>query len=110
MKAQHPYRQGDILLIPITAMPRNLKPIDRVNGRIILAEGEVTGHHHAIADDAATLFCSADLSEMADRFLQVDAEVAIRHEEHDTVTLPAGGYILRRQREYTAAAPRRVAD
>lgn len=83
---QHPYRQGDILLVPVKEVPEGLSEVPRQDGRIVLAEGEATGHLHAIADQAAT-FLASDLAEIEGRFLAVESEVALTHPEHDTITL-----------------------
>jgi len=105
------YRQGDVALIPTTAIPEGAKPVERDGGRIVLAYGEVTGHAHAILDRGAELLATADTE---DRFLSIMASsgVALVHEEHATITLPPGNYVVRRQREYTSAdmPPLRVAD
>lgn len=103
-------RQGDVLITRIPSIPSDLSEVKRDRGRVVLAYGEVTGHAHAILDDPVTLFAPADLDEMTDRFLQVEQEAALTHEEHDTITLPPGNYLVRRQREYTPAAPVYVAD
>lgn len=116
MKTRTPIRQGDILIIPIAnrELPKQLVPVDRDRrGRIIIAEGETTGHCHAILDDPVTLFRQDDLDEMADRFLLVEQEqgVDLVHEEHDTVRIPAGAHVIRHKREYQPAElPRAVAD
>lgn len=95
-------RQGDLLLIPVTTIPEDLAEVPRVRGQIVLAEGEATGHLHAIESPEAT-FLAADLAEIEGRFLAVEAEVDLTHPEHDTVTLPPGTYEVRRQREYADA-------
>jgi len=95
-------RQGDILLVPVEKLPDGLTEVPREKGRIILAEGEETGHLHAIASPEAT-FLAEDLNEIEGRFLKVEAEVALTHPEHDTVTLEPGVFEGRRQREYTEA-------
>lgn len=95
-------RQGDILLIPVSTIPEGLAEVPRVHGQIVLAEGEATGHLHAIESPEAT-FLAADLAEIEGRFLAVEAEVDLTHPEHDTVTLPPGNYEVRRQREYVDA-------
>ena len=118
MKTRQPLRQGDILLIPVAKrdVPKNLIEVPRdKRGRIVLAEGEVTGHAHAILDDSATLFQQADLDEMADRFLKVEAEVSVVHEEHNAVVTgqPARNedwWIVRHKREYRPQEIVRVAD
>lgn len=104
------YRQGDVLIIPTTnTKPADATKVKRDRGRIVLAYGEVTGHAHAIADKDATLYHDPTLE---DRFLRVLAAggVDLRHEEHGTIHLPAGDYIVRRQTEYTPEAIRQVAD
>lgn len=99
---RQPVRQGDVLLIPVDELPKGLVRMKRdKKNRLVLADGEVTGHAHAILEDTATLFRQKDLREMSDRFLRVEQEANLVHEEHGTITLPAGDYIVRRKREYT---------
>lgn len=113
MKQRRPIRQGDILLIPVAKreVPKGLTAIPRDRkGRLVLAEGEVTNHCHAILDHPVTLFRQADLDEMADRFLRVEQEVELVHEEHATLTVPEGDWIVRHKREYQPEAIVRVTD
>lgn len=102
------YRQGDVLLVAVPAIPENARPRPRDQGRIVLALGEATGHAHAIADPRATLL----ETQLQERFLHILAEggVLLRHEEHDPVPLPQGVYLVRRQREYVPGDWRMVAD
>lgn len=110
MKRQ-PHRQGDVLFIPIDAIPKGVKAVPRdERGRIVLAEGESTGHAHCVLDDPATLFVADDLNEMADRFLVVEQEVHVVHEEHSTVALESGNWATRRKREYAPERPKIIAD
>ena len=108
------YRQGDVAIRKIERLPIAAQtPIDRDGGRIVLAYGEVTGHAHAILEpDTDVRFMGT--AELAQRFLEVLAEVGVRlvHEEHDTIDLPAGTYEVIRQREYDLANgnTRMVAD
>jgi hypothetical protein len=104
-------RQGDILLVPVEKLPDGLKEVPREDGKIVLAEGEATGHLHMIEAPEATFFAK-DLGSPEDRYLVVaEAEaitaeaagVALTHPEHDTVTLEPGAYEVRRQREYSQA-------
>jgi hypothetical protein len=103
------FRQGDVLIIPVNAMPENMKKVARENGRLILAHGEATGHAHAIKDKRAALFRDPKLAAI---FMHVsgDAPVALEHDEHDTIQVPPGNYRIRRQREYSPEAIRNVAD
>lgn len=90
------YRQGDVFLRPVSSIPADAKPIKRVGGRVILAEGEVTGHHHAIQDAGVAL-----LEHEARRYLRVPETAALRHEEHTKVDVAPGLYEVVIQREYT---------
>ena len=58
------YRQGDVLIVPITSIPKTVEPIAREQGRIILAHGEVTGHAHAIKDRGVTAFRDDKLNKL----------------------------------------------
>jgi hypothetical protein len=104
------YRQGDILIFPAKRLPDNLKPVKRTRRGLVLAEGEVTGHAHCIFERDCELFCQVDLDEMADRFLHVETVALLVHDEHATLTIPAGDYVVRHQREYEPEAPRYVVD
>lgn len=97
------YRQGDVLVIPVDTIPTDgTKPVGREHGKVILAHGEVTGHHHAIVDDDADLVTTEQADELR-MWLNITASgpVALTHQEHDTIMLPPGQYEVRRQREYT---------
>lgn len=102
------YRQGDVLVAQVDTIPDGLQAVPLDNGRVILAYGEVTGHAHAVLGDVE--FLAADLQELEERFLKVEAGATIVHEEHDTITLPPGNYRVVRQREYAPEAPVWVAD
>lgn len=107
------YRQGDVLVIPVSELPKGLTPVKRdARARIVLAEGEVTGHAHAITAPDAELYADpAATAEAADRYLRIRSTVTLDHEEHGQITLPPGDYIVRRQREWTDAdEPRPVLD
>lgn len=109
------YRQGDVLLVPVNAMPDGVSKLRRDRNRgIVLAEGEATGHAHTILDRGASLYeliDPADVEEMSRRFLHVESEVvALVHEEHATIHVPSGDYEVIHQVEYEPEALRRVAD
>jgi hypothetical protein len=102
------YRQGDVLVVRVGAVPKATVPVPREAGRLVLAHGEVTGHAHAIFADDAELVTSQQAD---DQFLQVYGEmVELVHEEHDTICLPRGTYRVVRQREYAPGEVRRVTD
>jgi hypothetical protein len=103
------YRQGDVLIIATTdrTIPDAAQVVERDNGRIVLAYGEVTGHAHAI--DAPTVTMVTDPATRRRWLLAPDGAV-VAHEEHTWIDLPAGTYEVRQQREYTPEAIRNVAD
>ena len=103
------YRQGDVLIVPVKSIPNTAVAIERENGRVILAHGEVTGHAHAIKDKSAALFRDPKLASV---FMHVagDAPVALEHDEHSTITIPPGHYEVIRQVEYSPSEIRNVAD
>lgn len=119
-------RQGDILFVkagtrrfdgsPTAAsIPASLVPADRDSrGRLVLAEGETTGHAHAILDPEVELFVQADLDDLADRWLRIEKEheATVVHEEHGAFSIHGseGDTIVRRKREYRPEAPAPVYD
>jgi hypothetical protein len=94
------YRQGDVLLVAVEAIPAQVSPVAREDGVLVLAHGEATGHRHAIAEPHADLL-AAPGEEIERRFLRVVGGPAyLVHEEHNPIALPAGSYQVIRQRAY----------
>ena len=102
------FRQGDVLVAAVNNIPDGLVEVPRDNGRLVLAYGEATGHAHVVDGEAVLL--AADVAEMEDRFLHVEREAQLVHDEHSALTLPPGDYRVTRQREYAPEAPVWVAD
>lgn len=100
------YRQGDVLVQRVGEIPADVTPVKRESGRIILAHGEVTGHAHAIKNRLAKFLETTQ----GERYLSLPKQVTLDHEEHSTITLPAGNYKVIRQREYHPEEIRNVAD
>jgi hypothetical protein len=96
-------RQGDLLLVPVAELPEHVGRLG--SGRLVLAEGEATGHAHVVDDESASLY---GRSWDPVRYLSIegDASVLLVHEEHDQLPLVPGVYEVRRQREYV---PQRTA-
>jgi hypothetical protein len=102
-------RQGDVLLVAVDAIPEGAERQPR-RGRLVLAEGEATGHAHAIEESDALEFRVGD-----ERFVLVRSKAQLIHEEHAPIDLPVGAYRVVIQREYEPApiasqAWRRVVD
>jgi hypothetical protein len=114
----HHYRQGDVLIerihkIPTAAMPQHK------SARIILAHGEVTGHHHALeTTDHADWWKAGEISISnhkpttlaGDLFVSLPSGGVVTHPEHSAIRLPVGNYRITRQREYSPEAIRNVED
>jgi len=97
------YRHGDVLVSKIEGIPSHA--VKRPH--LVLAEGEVTGHMHRIAEaNSAKLF---ELN--GEMYLRVLAEQAtLIHPEHGPIALPRGDYRVWRQREYSPQDIRIVRD
>jgi hypothetical protein len=98
------YRQGDLLFIRVNDIPEDAT----VKASGVIAEGEVTGHTHAIAHPGvdAVLKIAAGIA-----YIQAMQDVTpIVHQEHNTIELPAGNWVVHRQREYTPEGYRTVQD
>jgi hypothetical protein len=94
MKKQ--YRQGDVFIVE-HIIPKTAKLI-KPEKRIVLEEGEVTGHAHAIVEPKeADLFLDGTR-----KFLEICLTAHLSHEEHLPITLPKGTYEVRRQVTWSA--------
>ena len=99
------FAQGDLLIEKVD----DIEPSGTILGRdaagaLVLAEGEFTGHRHAIFDQV-TLFREEALARDIPTGLYVghvkvaDGPATIQHQEHAPITLAEGTYRVRRQRE-----------
>jgi hypothetical protein len=105
------YRQGDVFIERIEKLPAKIAPLARVGGRVVLAHGVVTGHDHAIAAKNVKAYAPARAAKEGELFLEISGKsAALTHDEHSTITLPAGTYKVSRQREYSPEEIRRVQD
>jgi hypothetical protein len=88
------FRQGDVLLLAVEALPADAVPEPRA-GRIVLASGEATGHAHAIEERDARAF-----THEGERYLLTKSRAQLIHEEHAPIEVPPGTYRVVLQREY----------
>lgn len=93
------------MLVRVERIPAGLAPQAAEQGRVILAHGELTGHHHSV--DAV---CAQLLGSGPDRFLEVHADTELLHQEHAGIPVEAGLYRVVQQREYAPEGIRNVAD
>lgn len=93
-------QHGDVLITKVRHLPEGATAAKRKNGRLIVAEGEATGHHHAIADKGATIWMLTK-NGVEQIFLEVTAgQVTISHEEHKPIEIPRGVYEIGTVKEY----------
>lgn len=110
MKQPIVLRQGDVCLVRVREIPKDAEAQKPKGKKVILALGEATGHHHRFeflnTEHNVKLFHSG-----AGRYLEVGKGGAkLLHEEHSTVDVPAGKYLLPTQVEYQPTELRQVAD
>jgi hypothetical protein len=96
-------RQGDVYLVKTDVKPKGKKVAPK-GGRLILAEGEATGHNHTV--DAAV----CDLFGGDKPVLVVREPTTLNHQEHGAIEIEPGVYWVVRQRAYTPKAIVRVLD
>ena len=102
------YRHGDLLLVA-TDKAGNGRETRPVNGRLVLLEGEATGHAHTVSPEHATLVTSEQAGELR-AWLTLTGPAELVHQEHATIVLPPGSYEVIRQVEYEPEGLRNVAD
>jgi hypothetical protein len=99
-------RQGDILFESAGRPTRPLRRVRPENGRLIIARGEQTGHHHWVDPSVATL----ELDEGGVAYLTIDQLTEVQHPEHGPTVLEPGTYEVIQQREHAATEVRPAGD
>jgi hypothetical protein len=99
------YAQGDLLIERVADVkPSGAMISPDATGALVLAEGELTGHRHAIFE-RVTMFRDDALAREIPAGLYIGhvkvegAPVTLRHQEHAPIALGEGTYRVRRQRE-----------
>ncbi len=99
------YRQGDVLLVEIDSLPDGVKP----RASTVIAEGEVTGHHHVLESDGEVMvYESKNGRNLFAQILELDARLV--HEEHGVIVVSPGSYEVRIQREFRPSGSFSVRD
>lgn len=108
MKSEFTNQQGDVVIETWDSIPKDARQIGSKRGRIILADGEHTGHAHAIEDIEGVQMFEKD----GMFYIRVIKEVELKHEEHKAQKIEPGIYRVRGVREYSHfdEEARRVAD
>ena len=114
------FRQGDILILGVDEIPKKIRKLAQADSHIV-AEGEATGHHHAIPHVAGLSVYMRrpgvhrrgmrEEDEEPKFWLKVEEQPArMEHPEHGTIEIPLGDYEIRRQREYDPIQSHYVQD
>lgn len=91
------FQQGDVNIEKFTGSLSDIKNKKQINPGhrgFVLAEGEVTGHAHCIADTdkvQAYDYYDEQLKEECILLQILDAPVTLKHEEHGTITFKDPG-------------------
>lgn len=112
--------QGDIYITRVKSIPKNVVAVSPVDNKVIVTHSE-TGHHHVMVLDrdmtkdgtpSIEMFQSSDNPLLA--WIKVNRPTSLDHnrpyDTHEPIMFDTGTYEIRRQREYTLAGWRQVAD
>lgn len=87
------YQQGDVTLKPVDEIPSDGKLVGKDN--VVLREGEATGHMHRAFGAGVLLYAVAE-----QLYLQAQKGAQVFHDEHGTIDLPAGDYLVGGVKEF----------
>jgi len=87
-------RHGDILFREVTDIPKNARNIKSD----IVAMGEKTGHHHKLVG-AFQMYESTENGQ-AVKYIDISQQTRLTHQEHNTLDIPQGKYVIVNEREY----------
>jgi hypothetical protein len=104
-----PIRQGDVLIWPCATIPSDATLVEPESGRLIVARGEATGHHHSFPHRPEIALFRDDGSG-GGFYVKADAPVALSHQEHSALEIMPGTYRVTIQRTFVAGVARRVED
>ena len=111
------YQQGDVILTLTDNIPSSQHNIVDCDNKVVIAEGEGTGHHHRFELDKLDPEVSVQgWKKHWDQFptmVQITGGSAtLYHEEHNPLTLPGGVYQITfvREMDHISGRERRVVD
>lgn len=98
------YQQGDVKIhsLPckldgrsaINKIPKDAKKVAPTIGKLILKEGELTGHAHAITNPVQIQNDVEMYEHEGTLFLSVKSPVEVTHQEHGTQVIEKGDYVI----------------
>lgn len=104
-------QQGDVLLLKISKLPSNCKPVKQDSRGAVVAEGETTGHYHGCEDGGVAILEAPS----GERYVvnETNETRTFKHQEHKPVSIePNSAYRLGivKEYDYFAEMQRRVVD
>lgn len=103
-KSRKAVRQGDVLVVPVTEA-RHGQTV--ATDKLMLAEGEATGHSHMIECHRAVMFRADD---GVSHVIDLPKPALLEHQEHGALTIGKGSSLVVLQRVARAGVARRVTD
>jgi len=99
MKILKQLYQGDVSLMSVDEFDNVTQ---KSNKPIVVAEGETSGHKHQVLPTCADTVLEYDFDiDTCQFYLRVSgAPAEIVHEEHETITLDVGNWVIGRQYEF----------
>jgi|TARA_B100000315_G_C14407786_1_gene509537 spore coat polysaccharide biosynthesis predicted glycosyltransferase SpsG len=114
------YQQGDVIFTKINNLNNNYikNTVDEQGSKLIIAEGEATGHHHRfeLKDEVnANVNITAYTRSWSNDPVALSilgGSATIIHEEHNPLTIPEGNYEVSfvREMDHVSRVTRRVID
>ena len=110
--------QGDFVIIRVDSIPTGLVSVAPRDNYHVVAHSE-TGHNHVMVmerPETVQAFKDKDTKDvdLYELFFQLDEPATIEHQRsfdtHEALQVPAGKYVIKRQREYIPEGFRRAAD
>jgi hypothetical protein len=92
-------QQGDVRIKPIDKLPEGCVQVKGDIRGHVFAEGEATGHYHAVRD-ALEVGVSKLYSLDGKLYFENEKNVTIEHQEHDIIEIPTGSWEISRVFEY----------
>ena len=91
------YRHGDLLIRQVKEISGYARPISTN----IIAEGEVTGHNHKLYGSHQVYGTNPKNPRIIEpTYFQAKEEISLKHQEHATLKIKKGNYVIMHEREY----------
>ena len=90
-KKRKVFRHGDLLIMQVDKIPDTAIRLDTN----IIAMGEKTGHHHKLVG-RHQVYETPDKQ----KFFEAKQELSLKHQEHNTLKISKGKYIIINEREH----------